>query len=1581
MDPICDVERSTRPMSLKLDPCYEIKRSPETRTNSPQGDLDPIQGSTENPMEHGQGKRALKKRGGTRERSRESTPTVGFLARSTGLISPMASRKIRIMDQPRPEMFHEPIQDQSLRSPSPDKVEPTRNNESSGILQTRTRSEGAEEKDKIWATSKFCCQRVEFDKFSVQAGVDQQLQCIHIGPQVGYLMDLFDTTRLHQIYQKPPETRDTNLLHGTYCENEWDFESWLAKHPGGASENQSTDQQSNGPHQPTWCWACFKDISENDVEGTQEELRSVSMGLRLSCCGTRIHGNCYLQIERLTEPGSLCMCPSCYMLWDPHSPSQLSSCKKTLSSALWETDPFPNRSGYGMLLNPETITLPNIEAIEQNDWSMAHSWISVLGRDMVACLMAKDWIIRETALRRLSQEMTTIPQGELSDRFYKCGIEMLAKMMTDKVFKVYVSALQCFRVFLSCVALKPSQVIHFKPIIQGIILKCADGNKRVAELSSSVLIAIATQDSASGGLSISTSSAREDPEGSLGLDLILQVIAEARDPQQMPSWNHTLGRLTALEKLLIELPLRFSIQGIAQLPSHHLAASDKSRLYLEQRLQANYLRLMMAVNLSSTHLESKHSLVIKASRDIFVASARLAACNENVFREVCLRISGLEPTVQIRLRKRLLAMAAHKDGPIKNEQYLLLDKLMAKEIYERTKSYSPSKWTINAGTLHRSQPYCANRRESIKNASRSNSQSPSRRLWSPFQNPSRTHSQSPARWRTSASARTPGIRASVPSLIGARGVDATNSGRVWVQSGTPASFGGGECIGEQQQYPSAPVVFNHDESSSPMEGEGWPSGRHWDNDRGSASHVPHPRVSEELTLSSLFDTPLPLIPRLLHQSSEEEFGPLSSEVPNQVVGSNYVEGHHWSRGTLLGSGAFSSCFLARDKDTGTIMAVKQINLGSNAREEQLQTQQMIRDEIHLLSRIHHPHVVRFFGATSDQIRVNLFMEWMPGGSVSSLLRQHGTFHEVVIRRYALQILLGLEYLHAFGILHRDLKGANLLVDSSGAHLRIADFGAASRLVPTVDSTTSYPDGLASELGGDGQLQGTIAFMAPEVLRGESCGPTCDIWSLGCCIIEMTTCQPPWNACEISNHLALIFKIARSPNPPQIPSTLSPGLQDLTQLCLQPDPRHRPNAESLLFHPIFEQHGCFIQPVSNMNDPMPTFDWNSATPFPSTYQCSGATDEELELYYMINWWTEGVLQVLISVVGICGNFVSMWIMSSGRMQSVFNRLLIFLALFDNLYLILSILDSIRHEHGTLNIHYHLFANVLYPMHNASLTCSIYMTVVLAFERYLAVAHPVSYHLSVNDGRQWARITRYVLPVVIFSTLFNIPKFFELRAEEVESHSSLELSNGTWFNQTHSTVRIQPTRLRLDQDYIFYYQNNARLLITGIIPFLALLGLNYGIYEAVARRKHIFGGLQSSRGGGNSIVQQHAAEENRQALMLFAIVIFFLLFNIPRNFLSLNEFISLKQVKEDYLRGCKGLALWILLVGTLSHFFLVVNSSMNFFLYCGMSKSFREQLKLQLCPKMCTQSCLDSQRRGEIPGLEGLPAPAAMNTTAL
>ncbi|XP_043192717.1 mitogen-activated protein kinase kinase kinase 1-like isoform X2 [Amphibalanus amphitrite] len=270
----------------------------------------------------------------------------------------------------------------------------------------------------------------------------------------------------------------------------------------------------------------------------------------------------------------------------------------------------------------------------------------------------------------------------------------------------------------------------------------------------------------------------------------------------------------------------------------------------------------------------------------------------------------------------------------------------------------------------------------------------------------------------------------------------------------------------------------------------------------------------------------------------------------------YTEELDWRRGPLLGTGSFSTCYQARDLRSGHLMAVKQVQLSTEAGSADEQT---LLQEVRLLARLQHPHVLRLLGATRRPGLVSLFTEWEAGGSVAGLLEQYGPFEDDVIRRYTCHLVDGLAYLHDNHILHRDLKGANLLVDSSGVTLRIGDLGTAAELGATATLKGEF----------SGQLRGTVAFMAPEVLRGQHYGRSCDVWSVGCCVIEMATGRPPWDAHTCSNHFALLFMIANSPKPPEVPARLPDDLRELVSDCHRMDGEKRPATRALLDYPCFK----------------------------------------------------------------------------------------------------------------------------------------------------------------------------------------------------------------------------------------------------------------------------------------------------------------------------------------------------------------------------------------------------------------------------
>eukprot|EP00003_Mantamonas_plastica_P030291 TRINITY_DN7444_c1_g1_i6.p1 TRINITY_DN7444_c1_g1~~TRINITY_DN7444_c1_g1_i6.p1 ORF type:complete len:666 (+),score=211.52 TRINITY_DN7444_c1_g1_i6:2126-4123(+) len=199
----------------------------------------------------------------------------------------------------------------------------------------------------------------------------------------------------------------------------------------------------------------------------------------------------------------------------------------------------------------------------------------------------------------------------------------------------------------------------------------------------------------------------------------------------------------------------------------------------------------------------------------------------------------------------------------------------------------------------------------------------------------------------------------------------------------------------------------------------------------------------------------------------------------------------------------------------------------------------------------HPNIVRYLGTQTDDEHLNIFLEYVPGGSIASLLSKFGPFDENLVRVYTYQVLQGLDYLHSHNIVHRDIKGGNILVDKTGV-VKLADFGASKKI-----------EGLLNATGGMRSLQGTPYWMAPEVIRQSGHGKKADIWSVGCTVLEMFTAQHPWGS--FHDHISALFHIAQSKGPPPMPSHLSENANDFLLQCFERDPGQRPTAQQLLDH--------------------------------------------------------------------------------------------------------------------------------------------------------------------------------------------------------------------------------------------------------------------------------------------------------------------------------------------------------------------------------------------------------------------------------
>ncbi|XP_052468719.1 mitogen-activated protein kinase kinase kinase 4 isoform X2 [Carassius gibelio] len=258
----------------------------------------------------------------------------------------------------------------------------------------------------------------------------------------------------------------------------------------------------------------------------------------------------------------------------------------------------------------------------------------------------------------------------------------------------------------------------------------------------------------------------------------------------------------------------------------------------------------------------------------------------------------------------------------------------------------------------------------------------------------------------------------------------------------------------------------------------------------------------------------------------------------------------WQRGNKIGEGQYGKVYTCINVDTGELMAMKEIRFQPNDHKTIKET----ADELKIFEGIKHPNLVRYFGVELHREEMYIFMEYCDEGTLEEVSRLG--LQEHVIRLYSKQITTAINVLHEHGIVHRDIKGANIFLTSSGL-IKLGDFGCSVKLK---NNAQTMPGEVNSTLG-------TAAYMAPEVItraKGEGHGRAADIWSLGCVLIEMVTGKRPWH--EYEHNFQIMYKVGMGHKPP-IPEKLSTEGKDFLDHCLESEPKRRWTASALLDHPF------------------------------------------------------------------------------------------------------------------------------------------------------------------------------------------------------------------------------------------------------------------------------------------------------------------------------------------------------------------------------------------------------------------------------
>ncbi|XP_068708436.1 serine/threonine-protein kinase 3-like [Montipora foliosa] len=257
----------------------------------------------------------------------------------------------------------------------------------------------------------------------------------------------------------------------------------------------------------------------------------------------------------------------------------------------------------------------------------------------------------------------------------------------------------------------------------------------------------------------------------------------------------------------------------------------------------------------------------------------------------------------------------------------------------------------------------------------------------------------------------------------------------------------------------------------------------------------------------------------------------------------------------LGEGSYGSVFKAMHKESGQVVAIKQVPVYTDLQE-------IIKKD--MMQQWDSPYVVKYYGSYFKNTDLWIVMEFCGAGSVSDLMKiQNKTLTEEEIACILKYTLKGLEYLHLRRKIHRNIKAGHILLNAEG-HAKLADFSVAGQLTNTMAKKNT--------------VIGTALWMAPEVIQGIGYDCLADIWSLGITAIEMAEGKPP--SADI-HPMEAIFTIVTQPPPTfKEAERWSNDFRDFVSRCLVKNPEERATATQLLQH-SFIQAAKSVSVLNNM----------------------------------------------------------------------------------------------------------------------------------------------------------------------------------------------------------------------------------------------------------------------------------------------------------------------------------------------------------------------------------------------------------------